>query len=145
MIASWLIRSIWYVASFMNVYIFSSPINTFKSFLKSSHSIKSFLSSIIFLSHKSTIFNLFDLAHFQDMPENKKATWRFEHNANNRFFYVLQKKKILMLWTTETAIFIRLIARVFKQRKQPYLWFIANNDRNMLWGHNTDNYFLNLS
>ena len=50
-----------------------------------------------------------------------------------------------MLWITETTIFILTIARLFIQRKQPYLWFIANNDRNMLWGHNADNYFLNLS
>ena len=50
-----------------------------------------------------------------------------------------------MLWTTETTIFVRVIARVFIQRKQPYLWFIANNGRNISWGHNADNYFLNLS
>ena len=50
-----------------------------------------------------------------------------------------------MLWTTETIIFFQMIANVFTQRKQPYLWFIANNDRNILWGHNADNYFLNLS
>ena len=28
-----------------------------------------------------------------------------------------------MLWTTETTIFIRMIARNSVQRKQPYLWF----------------------
>ena len=77
-----------------------------------------------------------------------------------------------MLWTTETIIFFQIIANVFTQRKQPYLWFIANNDRNILWGifttsseadngkfnvtvykgnnsknrgSNADNYFLNLS
>ena len=48
------------------------------------------------------------------------------------FFYLPRLEKIHILWTTETTIFIRMIARVFIQHKQPYLWFIANNDRNML-------------
>ena len=25
------------------------------------------------------------------------------------------------------------------------LWFIANNDRNLLWGHNADNFFFNFN
>ena len=80
------------------------------------------------------------------MFQNNKVTWRCEHNADNRCSY-LRRKKIPkpMLWTTETTIFIRMLARAFIQRKWPYLWFIANNDRIMLWGHSADNYFLNLS
>ena len=96
------------------------------------------------LTYKPAIFNPFDLACFQDMLQNKKVTWRCEHSANNRIFTCL-RKKIPMLWATETTIFIQMIARVFVQSKQPYLWFIASNDRNMSWGHNPDNYFLNLS
>ena len=38
-----------------------------------------------------------------------------------------------------------MIARVFIQRKQIYPWFIANIDRNMLWGYSADNLFLNFS
>ena len=51
----------------MNIYIFSSPINNFKILLKPSHNIESVLFSSLFLSHKSAIFNPFDLARFQDM------------------------------------------------------------------------------
>ena len=134
-----------------NIYWLSSPINIFKILLKSSHNMESVLSSSIFLSHKSAKFNPFDLAAlrsvtcFQDMLQNKKVTWRCEHNANNRFFTCLREKNIPLLWTTKTTIFIRMIARVFIQRTQPHLSFIANNDRNTLWGHNADNHFLNLS
>ena len=77
---------------------------------------------------------------FQDMLQNKKATWRCRHNANNRFFHLLREQ----LWTTETTTFIWMIARNFTQWKQPFLWFNANNDRNLLWEYNPDNYFLSL-
>ena len=87
---------------------FFIPINIFKILLKSSHNIESNLSSSIFLSH------------------GLNAT------LINNFFTCLWQKKIPMSWTTETTIFIRIIARIFIQRKQPYLWFIVNNDRNML-------------
>ena len=40
------------------------------------------------------------------------------------FFTSLREKIIPMLWT---ITFIRMMARVFIQRKQPYCWFIANN------------------
>ena len=50
----------------MNVYIFSSPINIFKILSKSSHDIKSVLSSLTFLWHKSAIFSQFDLTHFKE-------------------------------------------------------------------------------
>ena len=33
-----------------------------------------------------------------------------------------------MLWTIEATIFIRMLARASMQRKQPYLWFMANNN-----------------
>ena len=49
------------------------------------------------------------------------------------FSYLPRLEKIHILWTTEATIFIRMTARVFIQHKQPYLWFIANNDRKMLW------------
>ena len=78
------------------------------------------------------------------MLQNKKTTWRCRLNANNRFFHLL-REKILMLWTTETTVFIRMIARNFIQRKQPYLWLKANNDRNLVWEQNSDNYFLSLN
>ena len=62
--------------------------------------------------------------------QNKKVTWRCEHNPNNQFFYLTKRKKISMLWTTKTTI----------------LFFNPlQNDRNMLWGHNADNYCFNLS
>ena len=96
----------------------------------------SVLSSSILLSHKPAIFNPFDPARIQDVLQNKKVTWRCKHNTNNRFFYLTKRKKPI-LWTTQTTIFIHMIARVFIQRKQPYLWLIANNDGNILWGHNS--------
>ena len=47
------------VAYFMNVSIFSSPINIFKSLLKPSHNIESsVLTSSVFLSYKSAILDL---------------------------------------------------------------------------------------
>ena len=61
-----------------------------------------------FTSHKWAIFNPFNLARFQDMlqktNQNKKVTWRCEHNSNSQFFYLTKRKKISMLWTTETTI-----------------------------------------
>ena len=60
-------------------------------------------------------------------------------------FLLSRRKKMPMLLTTEITIFIRMTGRVFIQQKQPNLWLIANINRNMLWGHNADNYFLNLS
>ena len=72
--------------------------------------------------------------------------WRCEHNANNHFFFYLPKrKKIYALNNWNNHFFSRMITRVFVSCKQSYLWFIANNDRNMLWEHNADNYFLNLN
>ena len=59
-----------------------------------------------------------------------KVTWRYWHNPNN-WFFTSQEKKISMLWTTETTIFIRMIARFSIQRKQSYLWFIAKKYINM--------------
>ena len=129
----------------MNLSIFSSTINIFKSWLNPCHNIESVLSSSIFLLRQSAIFNPFDLVyHFQDMLQNKKATWQCRHNANNGFFHLL-REKMSMLWTTETTTFIRMIARNFIQRKQPFLWFNANNDKDLLWERNPDNYFLSLS
>ena len=61
------------VAISMNVYIFSSPINIFKTLSTSSHNIKSVLSSSIFLWHKQPYsINSISLASrsvkcFQDM------------------------------------------------------------------------------
>ena len=59
-----------------------------------------------------------------------KVTWRYWHNPNN-WFFTSQEKKISMLWTTETTIFIRMIARFSIQRKQSYLWFIEKKYINM--------------
>ena len=129
----------------MNLYIFLSHINIFKILLKCSHNIEFVLSSSIFLSQKSAIFNPFDLARFPDLLQNENVMWQCEHDTSNRFIYLPKRQKIPMLWATETSNFIRIIARVFIQPKQPYLWFIAHNDRNMSWGHNADNYFLNLN
>ena len=70
----------------------------------------------------SAIFNPFDLTHFQEMLQNRRVTWQCEHNANNRFFFAWLRKKITMLLATETTNFIRMILRVFIQRKEPYLW-----------------------
>ena len=130
---------------FHNVYIFSSHINSFQILLKFSHNIESFLSSSIFLSHKSVMFNLLDLACFQDCFRTRKLPDDANTRLTTDFFYQPKRKKIPMLWTTETTVFIRMIPKVFTQRKRPYLWIIANNDRNMLWGHTTDNHFLILS
>ena len=81
----------------------------------------------------------------QDMPQNKKVKWQCKHNAKNLFFYLSKRKRYLCSEKLKQPFFFRMIARVFVQCKQSYLWFIANNDRNMLWGHNAVNYFLNLS
>ena len=112
-------------------------------FLKSIHNIKSVLSSSVFLSHESAI-QLYSIHLISPAFRTCFKTRKSRDGANTMpatdFFCLPKRKKIPMLWTTETIIFIQTIARVFIQRKQPYLWFIANNDRNMLWGHNTDNY-----
>ena len=129
----------------MNVYIFSPPINIFKILLKSSHNIEYVLSSSIFLSDKSAIFNPFDLTCFQDMFLKRKMSRDSANTMLTTNFDLPKRKKIPMLWTTETTIFIRKVGIVFMQGKQSYLWFIANNDRNMSQRHNTDNFSLNLS
>ena len=65
----------------------------------------SFVAEVNFKQRKSAIFSPFDLAYrFQDTLQNKKATWRCYHNANNQFFHLL-KEKMPMLWTTETISF----------------------------------------
>ena len=122
-------------ASSMNIYIFSSPINIFQILLKSSHNIESVLSGSIFLSHKSAIFDPFKIRKSRDGANTTLTT---------DFYTCLRQKKnpALNNWKT---IFIRMIARVFIQRKQPYLWFIANNYTDMSWVHNSDNYFFNFS
>ena len=129
----------------MNISILSSPFNIFKSLLKPSHNIESVLSSSIFLSSKSVVFSPFypTSTVFKICFKNKKITRRCGQNARRSFCLI--KKKVSVFWTTETIIFIRIIARASIQRNQPYLWFIAYNDRNMLGGHNVDSYFLNFS
>ena len=121
----------------MNVYIFSSPINNSKILLKSSHNIEPVLFFFNFsvtqvTSHLYSIHLISPTfrACFKRPLQNKTVTWRPEHNSNNQFSYLTKRKKISMLPTTETTIL---------------LFDSKQNDRNMLWGHNTDNYFLNLS
>ena len=64
----------------MNISIFSSPINIFKSLLKPRHNIESVLSSSFFLLRKSAIFSPFDLAYrFQYMLQNKEDTLKMEN------------------------------------------------------------------
>ena len=107
--------------------------------------LSSVLSSSIFLSSKSVVFSPFYLTSnvFKTCFKNKKIMLRCGQNASRSFCLI--RKKVSMFWTTETIIFIRIIARASIQRNQPYLWFIAYNDRNMLGGHNVDSYFLNFS
>ena len=107
--------------------------------------LSSVLSSSIFLSSKSVVFSPFYLTSnvFKTCFKNKKIMLRCGQNASRSF--CLTRKKVSMFWTTEAIIFIRIIARASIQRNQPYLWFIAYNDTNMLGGHNVDSYFLNFS
>ena len=107
--------------------------------------LSSVLSSSIFLSSKSVVFSPFYLTSnvFKTCFKNKKIMLRCGQNASRSFCLI--RKKVSMFWTTETIIFIRIIARASIQRNQPYLWFIAYNDTNMLGGHNVDSYFLNFS
>ena len=125
----------------MNISIFSSTINIFKSLLKPSHNIESVLSSSISLLRKSAMFNSFDFAYrFQDMLQNKKAMWRCRHNANNRFFHLLREKNAYALnnWNNH---FHSNDSKKFHTMEI----MKVNNDRNLLWEHNPDNYFLSLS
>ena len=127
----------------MNIYIFSSPINIFKILLKSSHNIKSVLSSSIFLSHKPAIFGPFKTRKSRD---GANTTLKTGVSTCPRQKPPPPPPTLPpLLWTTETTIFIRMIARVFIQCKQPYLWFIENNDTNISWVHNSDNYFFKFS
>ena len=107
--------------------------------------LSSVLSSSIFLSSKSVVFSPFYLTSnvFKTCFKNKKIMLWCGQNASRSFCLI--RKKVSMFWTTETIIFIRIIARASIQRNQPYLWFIAYNDTNMLGGHNVDSYFLNFS
>ena len=124
----------------MNFYIFSYHINNFKILLKSSHNIESvlFFFNLSVTQVTSQPYSIQSISPafkscLKRPLQNKKVTWRCEHNPNNQFFYLTKRKKISMLWTTETTILF-------------FLFFDAlQNDRNMLWGHNADNYFLNLS
>ena len=105
------------VASSMNVSIFSSPMNISKSLWKPSHSSEFVLSSSIFVKRKSANhiqsirprFNI-DCEQFSGHDSEQESHVTGRHNANNQFFL---REKVSMLWTTETTIFIRIIARAF--------------------------------
>ena len=72
----------------MNVYIFSFPINIFKMLLKAIHNIESVLSSPIFLSHKTDIFNLFDLP-----ASEVKASELLSERASKQESYVALRRQ----------------------------------------------------
>ena len=129
----------------MDISIFSFSINIFKSLLKLSHNIESVLTSSIFLPRKSAISNPFDLSYrFQDMLQNKKATWRWRHNDNNRFFHLLKEKNAYPLnnWNNH---FYSNDSKKFHTTQTTVSLIQGNNDRNLLWEHNPDNYILSLS
>ena len=84
----------------MNVYIFSYPINNFKILLKSSHNIESVLFFFNFSVTQVTSqpYSIHSISPafrtcFKRPLQNKKVTWRCEHNPNNQFFYLTKRKK----------------------------------------------------
>ena len=86
----------------MNVYIFSYPINNFKILLKSSHNIESvlFFFSFSVTQVTSQPFSIHSISPafrtcFKRPLQNKKVTWRCEHNPSNQFFYLTKRKKYL--------------------------------------------------
>ena len=95
-----------------HLYIFiPKPINNFKILLKSSHNIESvlFFFNCSVTQATSQPYSIHSISPafrtcFQRLLQNKKVTWRCEHNPNNQFFYLTKRKKISMLWTTETTI-----------------------------------------
>ena len=99
------------VASSMNVFKFSSPMNISKSLWKPSHSIEFVLSSSIFVKRKSANhiqsirphFNI-DCEQFSGHDSKQESHVTGRHNANNRFF--LREKKCLC----------------FEQLKQPFFF-----------------------
>ena len=86
----------------MNVYIFSYPINNFKILLKSSHKIESVLFFFNFSGTQVTSqpYSIHSISPafrtcFKRPLQNKKVTWRCEHNPSNQFFYLTKRKKYL--------------------------------------------------
>ena len=86
----------------MNVYIFSYPINNFKILLKSSHNIESVLFFFNFSVTQVTSqpYSIHSISPafrtcFKRPLQNKKVTWRCEHNPSNQFFYLTKRKKYL--------------------------------------------------
>ena len=86
----------------MNVYIFSYPINNFKILLKSSHNTESvlFFFSFSVTQVTSQLYSIHSISPafrtcFKRPLQNKKVTWRCEHNSNSQFFYLTKRKKYL--------------------------------------------------
>ena len=113
----------------MNVYIFSYPINNFKILLKSSHNIESalffFNCSVTQVTSQPYSIHLISPAFrtsFKRPLQNKKVTWRCEHNPNNQFFYLTKRKKMSMLWTSETTetTILNNWNNHLKQLRQPF-------------------------
>ena len=118
-----------------HLYIFiPKPINNFKILLKSSHNIESVLLFFNFsvtqdISQPYSIHSVssdFRTYASKGRFKTRKSHDGCKYNSNK----LTKRKKISVLWTTEIT-----------------MWFFDSwqNDRSMLWGHNPDNYFLNLS